>query len=159
VERLPASKRFREYVRPTSKNHRNPQLESPDTTVAKDTKAIFDYLEDRFLERAAYPSDRGNSPSLDSSRFYSTPHSRVPRGHYRWNFTDENFGFVGGEFALLSIRKNRMKNSSTTAHKDARPAQRQHAIRKSMKNTFQRISCITITAAIAGWHSWPNFGQ
>ena len=48
VERLPASKRFREYVRPSSENHRIPQLEAPDGTVVQDTTAIFDYLEERF---------------------------------------------------------------------------------------------------------------
>ncbi|MDG2048998.1 MAG: glutathione S-transferase N-terminal domain-containing protein, partial [Myxococcota bacterium] len=40
LERLPSSPRFREYVRPTSQNHRIPQLETPDGTIVQDTKAI-----------------------------------------------------------------------------------------------------------------------
>ena len=98
VERLPASERFRTYVRPTSENHRIPQLEAPDGTVVQDTKAIFDYLEERFPEPAAYPP--GARQQLVARLFEVLLDAELGRvaWHYRWNFMDENYGFVGREF-------------------------------------------------------------
>ncbi len=98
VERLPASPRFREYVRPTSENHRIQQLEAPDGTVVQDTIAIYDYLEERFPEPAAYPP--GPRQQLVARLFEVLLDSELGRvaWHYRWNFMDENYGFVGREF-------------------------------------------------------------
>ncbi len=98
VERLPASKRFREYVRPTSENHRIPQLEAPDGTVVQDTRAIFDFLEARFPEPAAYPP--GPRQQLIVRLFEVLLEAELGRvaWHYRWNFMEENYGFVSREF-------------------------------------------------------------
>lgn len=98
VERLPASKRFREYVRPTSDNHRIPQLEAPDGTVVQDTTAIFDYLEERFPEPPAYPP--GPRQQLAARLFEVLLDAELGRvaWHYRWNYMDENYAFVGREF-------------------------------------------------------------
>jgi len=98
VERLPAAARFREYVRPASKNHRIPQLEAPDGTVVQDTTAIFDFLEERFPEPAAYPP--GPRQQLVARLFEVLLDAELGRvaWHYRWNFMDENYGFVGREF-------------------------------------------------------------
>ena len=98
VERLPAAPRFREYVRPTSENHRIPQLEAPDGTVVQDTAAIFDYLEARFPDPPAQPP--GPRQQLVSRLFellLETEFGRVA-WHFRWNFMDENYAFVGREF-------------------------------------------------------------
>ena len=73
VERLPASPRFREFVRPTSGSHRIPQLEAPDGTVVQDTVAIFDYLEARFPDPPAYPAGPRHSWWFDCSRFCWMP--------------------------------------------------------------------------------------
>lgn len=98
VERLPAAPRFREYVRPTSESHRIPQLEAPDGTVVQDTTAIFDYLEERFPEPTAYPP--GLRQQLVARLFEVLLDSELGRvaWHYRWNYVDENYGFVGREF-------------------------------------------------------------
>ena len=98
IERLPSAKRFREYVRPTSENHRIPQLETPDGTVVQDTTAIFDYLEERFPEPPAYPS--GPRQQLVARLFELLLDAELGRvaWHYRWNYMDENYGFVGREF-------------------------------------------------------------
>jgi len=98
LERLPSSKRFREYVRPTSENHRIPQLEAPDGTVVQDTTAIFDYLEERFPDPPAYPP--GPCQQLVARLFELLLDSELGRvaWHYRWNYMDENYAFVGREF-------------------------------------------------------------
>lgn len=98
VERLPAAARFREYVRPASESHRIPQLEAPDGTVVQDTTAIFDYLEERFPEPAAYPP--GPRQQLVARLFEVLLDAELgrPAWHYRWNYMDENYGFVGREF-------------------------------------------------------------
>jgi len=98
VERLPSSKRFREHVRPTSENHRIPQLEAPDGSVVQDTIAIFDYLEERFPEPPAYPP--GPRQQLVARLFEVLLDAELGRvaWHYRWNYMDENYAFVGREF-------------------------------------------------------------
>jgi glutathione S-transferase len=98
VERLPSSQRFREYVRPTSENHRIPQLEAPDGTVVQDTTAIFDYLEARFPEPPGYPP--GPRQQLVARLFEVLLDAELGRvaWHYRWNYMQENYGFVGREF-------------------------------------------------------------
>ncbi|MED5263099.1 MAG: glutathione S-transferase family protein [Myxococcota bacterium] len=98
VERLPASKRFREYVRPASENHRIPQLEAPDGTVVQDTTAIFDYLEERFPEPPGYPP--GPRQQLVARLLEVLLDAELGRAawHYRWNYMDENYAFVGREF-------------------------------------------------------------
>ena len=98
IERLPSSSRFREYVRPTSQNHRIPQLEAPDGTVIQDTKAIFDYLEPRFPSPPAYPP--GPRQQLLVRLFEVLLEAELGRvaWHYRWNYMDANYQFVGREF-------------------------------------------------------------
>ena len=98
VERLPAAPRFRAHVRKSSENHRIPQLEAPDGTVVQDTTAIFDFLEARFPEPAAYPP--GPRQALVARLFEVLLDGLLGRvaWHYRWNFMDENYGFVGREF-------------------------------------------------------------
>lgn len=98
VERLPAAPAFRSHVRPTSESHRIPQLEAPDGTVVQDTIAIFDFLEERFPDPPAYPS--GPRQQLVARLFEVLFDGLLGRvaWHYRWNFMDENYGFVGREF-------------------------------------------------------------
>ena len=98
VERLPAAKRFREHVRPTSENHRIPQLEAPDGAVVQDTTAIFDYLEERFPDPPGYPP--GPRQQLVARLFEVLLDAELARvaWHYRWNYMDANYGFVGREF-------------------------------------------------------------
>jgi hypothetical protein len=55
-------RQFRKYVRPTSENHRIPQLEAPDATVVRDTTAIFDILEAQHL--TAFPYFFGGLASI-----------------------------------------------------------------------------------------------
>ena len=98
VERLPASRRFREFVRPTSGNHRIPQLETPDGTVVQDTRAIFDFIEARFPNPPAYPP--GVRQQWLVRLFEVLLEAELGRvaWHYRWNFMEENYRFVGREF-------------------------------------------------------------
>ena len=98
VERLPASSRFREYVRPESESHRIPQLEAPDGTVVQDTTAIFDYLEPRFPEPPGYPP--GARQQLIARMLEILLELQLGRvaWHYRWNYMDGNYRFVGREF-------------------------------------------------------------
>ncbi|MGB0621946.1 MAG: glutathione S-transferase family protein [Myxococcota bacterium] len=98
VERLPAAPRFREHVRPSSGSHRIPQLETPDGEVIQDSTAIFDFLEARFPDPPAQPE--GVRQQL-ASRWCEVLIDAVlgmVAWHYRWNFMDENYGFVGREF-------------------------------------------------------------
>jgi glutathione S-transferase len=98
VERLPSSPRFREHVRPTSENHRIPQLEAPDGSVIQDTTAIYDYLEERFPDPPAYPP--GPRQQLITRLFEVLLDNELGRvaWHYRWNYMEENYRFVGREF-------------------------------------------------------------
>jgi glutathione S-transferase len=98
IERLPAAPRFREHVRPSSGSHCIAQLETPDGTVIQDTTAIFDYLEARFPEPSGYPP--GPRQQLVARLFEVLLDAELGRvaWHYRWNFMDENYGFVGREF-------------------------------------------------------------
>lgn len=98
VERLPSSSRFREYVRPTSENHRIPQLEAPDATVVQDTTAIYDFLEERFPDPPGYPP--GPRQQLVARLFEILLENELGRvaWHYRWNYMEENYAFVGREF-------------------------------------------------------------
>ena len=98
IERLPSTKRFREYVRPTSENHRIPQIEAPDGTVVQDTTAIYDYLEERFPQPPGYPP--GPSQQLSTRLFELLLDAELGRvaWHYRWNYMQENYAFVGREF-------------------------------------------------------------
>jgi len=98
IERLPSSPRFREYVRPTSENHRIPQLEAPDGTVIQDSTAIYDYLEERFPDPPAYPP--GPRQQLVTRLFEALLDNELGRvaWHYRWNYMEENYRFVGREF-------------------------------------------------------------
>lgn len=98
VERVPGVPRFREYVRKTSENHRIPQLEAPDGSVIQDTTAIFDYLEERFPSPAAYPPGPRQQCIARLFEFLLDAELGRPAWHYRWNFMDENYAFVGREF-------------------------------------------------------------
>ena len=98
VERLPSHPRFREHVRPTSGNHRIPQLELADGTVIQDSIAIADALEALHPEPSPYP--RGPRQQIAVRLFEVLFDSWLgrPAWHYRWNFMEENYGFVGREF-------------------------------------------------------------
>lgn len=98
VERLPSAKRFREHVRPTSESHRIPQLEAPDGRVVQDSVAIFDFLEARFPEPPAYPP--GPRQQLVARLFEVLWDAELGRvaWHFRWNYMEENYAFVGREF-------------------------------------------------------------
>jgi len=98
VERVPGVPRFREVVRPATQNHRIPQLETPDGLFVQDTTEIFDLLEARFPEPAAYPP---GACQQTVARLFEVLLDGVlgrPAWHYRWNYMDANYGFVGREF-------------------------------------------------------------
>tara|TARA_B100000902_G_C27248685_1_gene883986 strand:- start:227 stop:1390 length:1164 start_codon:yes stop_codon:yes gene_type:complete len=98
VERVPGTPRFREYVRKTSDNHRIPQLETPNGQVIQDSIAIFDALESQFPEPPAYPP--GIRQQIAARLFEFLIDATLGRSawHYRWNYKDDNYGFVGREF-------------------------------------------------------------
>lgn len=98
VERLPAHPRFREHVRPNSNNHRIPQIELKDGTVVQDTVAIVDALEALFPEPSIFPP--GPRQGLVARLFEQLLDELLMRAawHYRWNYMDENYRFVGREF-------------------------------------------------------------
>jgi glutathione S-transferase len=98
VERVPGTPRFREYVRKTSDNHRIPQIETPDGQVIQDSIEIFDTLEQQFPELPAYPP--GIRQQMVARLFEFLIDATLGRSawHYRWNYKDENYGFVGREF-------------------------------------------------------------
>ncbi len=98
VERLPGHPRFREHVRANTLNHRIPQVEMADGTAIQDTVAIMDALEKHYPEPAIYPS--GIKQQLVTRLFEVLIHGLLgrPAWHYRWNYMEENYGFVGREF-------------------------------------------------------------
>ena len=98
VERLPSHPRFREHVRPTTQNHRIPQLELPDGEVLQDSVAIVDRLESLYSEPPVYPP--GPCQQVAARLFEVLFDAWLGRvaWHYRWNFMEENYGFVGREF-------------------------------------------------------------
>ena len=98
IERLPGHPRFREHVRASTLNHRIPQIELADGTAIQDTVAIMDVLERQYPEPAVYPP--GVKQQLLARLFESLIHGLLgrPAWHYRWNFMEENYGFVGREF-------------------------------------------------------------
>jgi glutathione S-transferase len=98
IEHVPGVPRFREYVRETSQNHRIPQLEAPDGSIIQDTTAIFDYLEERFPTPAAYPPGPRQQCVVRLFEVLLDAELGRPAWHYRWNFMDENYSFVGREF-------------------------------------------------------------
>ncbi|NRA00748.1 MAG: glutathione S-transferase family protein [Myxococcales bacterium] len=98
VERLPAHPRFREHVRPTTGSHRIPQLEFPDGSVMQDSVAILDALEAIHPEPPVYPP--GPRQQLVTRLFEVLIDGLLakPAWHYRWNFMEQNYRFVGREF-------------------------------------------------------------
>jgi glutathione S-transferase len=98
VERIPGTPRFRDYVRKTSDNHRIPQIETPDGQVIQDSIAIFDALEQQFPEPSAYPP--GIRQQMAARLFEFMIDATLGRSawHYRWNYKDDNYDFVGREF-------------------------------------------------------------
>lgn len=98
VERVPGTPRFREYVRKTSDNHRIPQLETPDGQVIQDTMEIIDTLEQQFPEPAAYPPGLRQQTVARLFEFLIDATLSRSAWHYRWNYKDQNYDFVGREF-------------------------------------------------------------
>jgi glutathione S-transferase len=98
VERLPSSRRFREYVRPTSGSHRIPQLEAPDGTVVQDSTEIFDFLEARFPEPPALPPGPRQRLVAHLLELLAGEGLGQIAWHYRWNFPEENEHFVVRDF-------------------------------------------------------------
>jgi len=98
VERVPAHPRFRTHVRPNSNNHRIPQIELKDGSVVQDTAAIVDVLEAKFPEPNIFPP--GPRQGLVARLFEQLLDDLLmrPAWHYRWNYMDENYRFVGREF-------------------------------------------------------------
>ena len=98
VERVPGHPRFREYVRANTLNHRIPQLELSDGSAIQDSVAIMDRLEEIYPEPSVYP------PGLKQqtlARLFEVLVDGLlgrPAWHYRWNYMEENYGFVGREF-------------------------------------------------------------
>ncbi|MBT4519631.1 MAG: glutathione S-transferase family protein [Halieaceae bacterium] len=97
-ERIPAHPRFREYVRPTSGKHHIPQIEAPDGTVVQDSTAIFNFLEERFPEPAARPPGIRQQWACRILEAVIDPALLNMAWHFRWNFMETNYGFVGREF-------------------------------------------------------------
>ena len=98
IERLPSHPRFREHVRPTSGNHRIPQLELADGTVIQDSIAIADALEALHPEPSPYPPGPRQQIAVRLFEVLFDSWLGRPAWHYRWNFMEENYGFVGREF-------------------------------------------------------------
>lgn len=98
IERVPGHPRFREYVRPTSGNHRIPQLEAPDGTVVQDSAAIVNFLEQRHPEPSMRPPGARQQLVCRLLEVMIDVQYLRPAWHYRWNYMDENYGFVGREF-------------------------------------------------------------
>jgi glutathione S-transferase len=98
IERVPGHPRFRAYVRPASGNHRIPQLEAPDGTVVQDSAAIFAFLEERHPEPPGRPPGPRQQLACRLLEVLIDPELGRPAWHYRWNFMEENYGFVGREF-------------------------------------------------------------
>ncbi len=98
VERVPGTPRFREYVRKSSDNHRIPQIETPDGQVIQDSMVIFEALEQQFPVPPAYPP--GTRQQLVARLFEIFVDVALGRSawHYRWNYKDDNYDFVGREF-------------------------------------------------------------
>ena len=98
VERVPGHPRFREHVRAQTLNHRIPQLELADGTAIQDSVAIMDRLEELHPEPAVYPP--GSQQQLVARLFEVLIDGLLgrPAWHYRWNYMEENYGFVGREF-------------------------------------------------------------
>ena len=98
VERVPGHPRFREHIRANTLNHRIPQLELSDGTAIQDSVAIMDTLEEIYPEPSVYP------PGLKQqtlARLFEVLVDGLlgrPAWHYRWNYMEENYGFVGREF-------------------------------------------------------------
>lgn len=98
IERVPGIPRFREYVRKSSDNHRIPQVETPDGQVIQDSMVILESLEQQFPEPPAYPP--GIQQQLVARLFEFLIDAALGRSawHYRWNYKDDNYDFVGREF-------------------------------------------------------------
>ncbi len=98
VERLPGHPRFRAHVRANTLNHRIPQLELADGTAIQDSVAIMDKLEELHPEPSVYPP---GAQQQTVARLFEVLIDGLlgrPAWHYRWNYMDENYGFVGREF-------------------------------------------------------------
>ncbi len=98
VERLPSHPRFREHVRPSTQTHRIPQLELADGTVVQDSVAIVDALEPLHPNPPAHPPGPRQQISARLLEVLLDAWLGRPAWHYRWNFMEENYGFVGREF-------------------------------------------------------------
>ncbi len=98
VERVPGVPRFREVVRKQSDNHRIPQLEMPSGEVVQDSIAIFDTLETLHPTPPAYPPGVRQQLVARLLEYFIDATLGKPAWHYRWNFKDENYSFVGREF-------------------------------------------------------------
>ena len=102
IERLPSAPRFREYVRPTSENHRIPQLEAPDGTVIQDTVDIIDHFEGEDTPPVPHPAYPGDARLLALAHLFEiyavvglTRHAM----HYRWSYLAEQEHFLRDAFA------------------------------------------------------------
>ena len=98
IERVPGHPRFRDYIRANTLNHRIPQLELADGSAIQDSVAIMDRLEEIYPQPSVYP------PGLKQqtlARLFEVLVDGLlgrPAWHYRWNYMEENYGFVGREF-------------------------------------------------------------
>lgn len=98
VERVPGHPRFREHVRAASGSHRIPQLETPEGAVIQDSLVIFDALEEHFPTPPAYPPGTRQQLAARLLEVLIDATLGKPAWHYRWNYKDEHYGFVGREF-------------------------------------------------------------
>ena len=98
IERVPGHPRFRDYIRANTLNHRIPQLELADGSAIQDSVGIMDRLEEIYPQPSVYP------PGLKQqtlARLFEVLVDGLlgrPAWHYRWNYMEENYGFVGREF-------------------------------------------------------------
>ncbi|MEK9528248.1 MAG: glutathione S-transferase family protein [Gammaproteobacteria bacterium] len=97
AERLPSDPTFREVVRPTSGNHRIPQILAPDGEVIQDSVAIVDALEKVFPDVPAHPSTPCQRLFVHLMELLGSEGLITLAWKHRWLF-EENIPFITRDF-------------------------------------------------------------